>query len=69
MGDFGLSRLVDHENRALTTALAGTMDYMAPQCFRIGKASKESDIYRFEIVFFEIACGRKVIDLTPLLSY
>ncbi|KAK1385914.1 Serine/threonine protein kinase/TGF-beta stimulated factor [Heracleum sosnowskyi] len=62
LGDFGLARLVDHETGAQTTAFAGTLGYMAPECITTGQASKESDVYSFGIVALEIAGGRKVID-------
>nr|GMD08795.1 L-type lectin-domain containing receptor kinase IX.1-like [Ipomoea batatas] len=64
LGDFGLARLVDHEKGSRTTALAGTMGYIALECVVSGKASKETDIYSFGIVTLEIACGRKPIDPT-----
>ncbi|KAJ7968335.1 Lectin receptor kinase, partial [Quillaja saponaria] len=50
LGDFGLARLVDHGKGSQTTVLAGTMGYMAPECFITGKSSKESDIFSFGIV-------------------
>ncbi|KAF7843043.1 L-type lectin-domain containing receptor kinase IX.1 [Senna tora] len=62
LGDFGLARFVDHAKGAQTTALAGTMGYMAPESFISGKASKESDVYSFGVVALEIACGRKPIN-------
>ncbi|KAA8519564.1 hypothetical protein F0562_013812 [Nyssa sinensis] len=62
LGDFGLARFVDHEKESETTNVAGTMGYMAPEYFVMGKASKESDVYSFGIVALEIACGRKAID-------
>lgn len=62
LGDFGLARLVDHGKGAQTTVLAGTMGYMAPECFVTGKASRESDVFSFGVVALEIACGRKPID-------
>ncbi|XP_054778293.1 L-type lectin-domain containing receptor kinase IX.1-like [Prosopis cineraria] len=61
LGDFGLARLVDHTKGAQTTALAGTMGYMAPESVTTGRASKETDVYSFGIVALEIACGRKPI--------
>ncbi|XP_059447578.1 L-type lectin-domain containing receptor kinase IX.1-like [Corylus avellana] len=61
LGDFGLARLVDHVKGSQTTVLAGTMGYMDPECVTTGKASKESDVYSFEIVALEICCGRKPI--------
>jgi serine/threonine protein kinase len=62
LGDFGLARMVEHAKGSQTTALAGTMGYMAPECVISGRASKESDTYSFEIVALEIACGRKAIE-------
>ncbi|XP_019168942.1 PREDICTED: L-type lectin-domain containing receptor kinase IX.1-like [Ipomoea nil] len=62
LGDFGLARLVDHEKGSRTTALAGTMGYIALECVVSGKASKETDIYSFGVVTLEIASGRKPID-------
>ncbi|KAL4637794.1 hypothetical protein ACB092_03G101800 [Castanea dentata] len=62
LGDFGLARLVDHELGLQTTVLAGTMGYLAPECFTTGTASKESDVYSFGMVCLEIACGRKPVD-------
>ncbi|XP_039166613.1 L-type lectin-domain containing receptor kinase IX.1-like [Eucalyptus grandis] len=38
------------------------MGYMAPECFYIGKISKESDVNSFGIVFLEIANGKRVVD-------
>ncbi|KAL2343867.1 hypothetical protein Fmac_005152 [Flemingia macrophylla] len=61
--DFGLARFVDHAKGAQTTALAGTMGYMAPECATSGRASKESDVYSFGVVALEIASGRKPIKL------
>ncbi|KAK2437218.1 L-type lectin-domain containing receptor kinase IX.1 [Trifolium repens] len=63
LGDFGLARFVDHAKSAQTTALAGTLGYMAPECSTTGRASKETDVYSFGIVALEIACGRKPINL------
>ncbi|GLU08941.1 hypothetical protein SLE2022_258220 [Rubroshorea leprosula] len=62
LGDFGLARLVDHEKGSQTTLLAGTIGYIAPECHKTGKASKESDVYSFGVVALEIACGRRSID-------
>ncbi|KAL0012780.1 hypothetical protein SO802_007888 [Lithocarpus litseifolius] len=62
LGDFGLARLVDHVKGSQTTALAGTMGYLAPECIMSGRASKESDVYSFGVVALEIACGRKAVE-------
>ncbi|PQQ15697.1 L-type lectin-domain containing receptor kinase IX.1-like [Prunus yedoensis var. nudiflora] len=57
-----IARLVDHGQELETTALAGTMGYMALDYLNTGKASKESDVYSLGVVALEIACGRKPID-------
>ena len=41
LGDFGLARLVDHEKGSQTTALAGTLGYMAPESVTTGRYSRE----------------------------
>ncbi|RZC58261.1 hypothetical protein C5167_005559 [Papaver somniferum] len=69
LGDFGLARLVDHGLGCQTTKLAGTIGYLAPECFLTRKSSKESDVFSFGIVALEIACGRKPDDATPGLSH
>ena len=58
LGDFGLARLVNHGKGSQTTALAGTLGYLAPECATTGRATKETDVYSFGIVALEIACGR-----------
>ena len=62
LAEFGLARLVDHAKGSQTTALAGTIGYMAPECLTVSKASKESDVFSFGIVALEIACGRRSIE-------
>ncbi|GKV26641.1 hypothetical protein SLEP1_g35906 [Rubroshorea leprosula] len=42
--------------------MTGTIGYMAPECHRKGKASKESDVYSFGVVALEMACGRRSIE-------
>ncbi|KAJ0802437.1 putative protein kinase RLK-Pelle-L-LEC family [Helianthus annuus] len=59
LGDFGLARLMEHELGPQTTALAGTLGYMAPEYISTGKASKESDVYSFGVFALEIACRRR----------
>ena len=61
-GDFGPARLVDHEKGSQTTALVGTMGYMAPKYVISSRANKESDISSFGVVALEIAYGRKIIN-------
>ncbi|XP_038695651.1 L-type lectin-domain containing receptor kinase IX.1-like [Tripterygium wilfordii] len=59
LGDFGLARLMDHELGPLTTGLAGTLGYLAPEYISTRRARKESDVYSFGVVALEIVTGRK----------
>uniref|UniRef100_A0A452XYA7 Protein kinase domain-containing protein n=2 Tax=Aegilops tauschii subsp. strangulata TaxID=200361 RepID=A0A452XYA7_AEGTS len=59
LGDFGLARLVKHSRGSITTAHTCTMGYMDPECMITGRANAESDIYSFDVVLLEIACGRR----------
>nr|CAD1828322.1 unnamed protein product [Ananas comosus var. bracteatus] len=62
LGDFGLARVINHDRTSWTTALAGTLGYLAPECADTGKASTQTDIYSFGVVLLEIACGRRPIE-------
>ncbi|GLT50543.1 hypothetical protein SLA2020_240240 [Shorea laevis] len=62
LGDFGLAKLMDHELGRITTGLAGTFGYLAPEYISTRKASKESDVFSFGVVILEIATGRKCTD-------
>ncbi|XP_059076257.1 L-type lectin-domain containing receptor kinase IX.1-like [Cryptomeria japonica] len=65
LGDFGLARLVERDQVAShTTVVAGTLGYLAPECYITGKASPEADVYSFGAVALEIACGRRPVDRT-----
>ncbi|XP_059076399.1 L-type lectin-domain containing receptor kinase IX.1-like [Cryptomeria japonica] len=64
LGDFGLARLVkrDIDAASHTTLVAGTLGYLAPECFVTGKSNRESDVFSFGVVALEIACGRRALD-------
>ena len=47
LGDFGLARLVDHDEVSQITDLVGTKGYKDLGCVTTRRASKESDVYSF----------------------
>lgn len=58
LADFGLARLVGHNKDALTTMMAGTFGYMAPELPYTGKVTTQSDVYSFGILVLEVVSGR-----------
>lgn len=54
--DFGVSSLVDTE-RARSTMLVGTPQYIAPEASEGGAITAASDLYALGIVLYEMACG------------
>ncbi|KAE8656608.1 Kinase family protein / peptidoglycan-binding LysM domain-containing protein [Hibiscus syriacus] len=71
LGDFGLARLLQND-AAMTTMLAGTPGYLAPEVGFIGKSTPESDVYSFGMVVIEVVCGRRskgIMDENSLVDY
>ncbi|KAI5054811.1 hypothetical protein GOP47_0029956 [Adiantum capillus-veneris] len=61
LGDFGLARLITHDQEVTMTA-AGTPGYVAPEVIYTGKATDKADVYGFGVLALEVACGRRVLD-------
>lgn len=61
LGDFGLARTILHdgEKHHLTTKVAGTPGYIAPECLLTGRASVETDVFGFGVFTVEVACGKR----------
>lgn len=64
VGDFGLARRGKEGESHLTTRIAGTHGYLAPEYALYGQLTEKSDVYSFGIVVLEIMCGRKALDLS-----
>lgn len=61
LGDFGLARLIGHD-QVVTMTAAGTPGYVAPEVPFLGKATDRADVYSFGVLALEVACGRRVLD-------
>ncbi|KAJ8754571.1 hypothetical protein K2173_005732 [Erythroxylum novogranatense] len=59
LGDFGISKLLNEQMTTEITNPVGTNGYMAPEYQKIGRASKESDMFSFGVVALEIASGER----------
>ncbi|KEH38576.1 putative protein kinase RLK-Pelle-DLSV family [Medicago truncatula] len=58
ISDFGLARLDEEDNTHISTRIAGTYGYMAPEYAMHGYLTDKADVYSFGIVALEIVSGR-----------
>ncbi|GKV37075.1 hypothetical protein SLEP1_g45143 [Rubroshorea leprosula] len=58
ISDFGLAKLSEEDNTHISTRIAGTMGYMAPEYATRGYLTDKADVYSFGIVVLEIVSGR-----------
>ncbi|XP_031131187.1 probable receptor-like protein kinase At1g11050 [Ipomoea triloba] len=64
VADFGLAKQSREGQSHLTTRVAGTHGYLAPEYALYGQLTEKSDVYSFGVVVLEIMCGRKALDFT-----
>ncbi|KAG8479519.1 hypothetical protein CXB51_029281 [Gossypium anomalum] len=55
ISDFGLAKLDEEDNTHISTRIAGTYGYMAPEYALHGHLTEKADVYSFGIVALEIA--------------
>ncbi|KAF8053321.1 hypothetical protein N665_1431s0005 [Sinapis alba] len=58
ISDFGLARLHEEEHTHISTQVAGTIGYMAPEYVLWGQLTEKADVYSFGVVAMEIVSGR-----------
>ncbi|KAH0448218.1 hypothetical protein IEQ34_022018 [Dendrobium chrysotoxum] len=59
ISDFGLARYFAEDQSHLSTGLAGTFGYMAPEYIVHGQLTEKADIYSYGVLVLEIVTGRK----------
>ncbi|KAL7161692.1 hypothetical protein ACSBR2_042213 [Camellia fascicularis] len=59
IADFGLVRCASADKSHLSTGIAGTLGYMAPEYLLRGQLTEKADVYAFGVLALEIACGKK----------
>ncbi|KAK2994753.1 hypothetical protein RJ640_031026, partial [Escallonia rubra] len=57
ISDFGLAKLDEEENTHISTRVAGTVGYMAPEYALWGYLTYKADVYSFGVVALEIVAG------------
>ncbi|KAM3288544.1 hypothetical protein P3S67_021974 [Capsicum chacoense] len=65
LGDFGLARTVQVNGKThhSTKEIAGTIGYMAPESFLIGRATVETDVFAFGVLILETGTIIDAIDV------
>ncbi|XP_050225433.1 cysteine-rich receptor-like protein kinase 1 [Mercurialis annua] len=59
IADFGLARCFAPDNTHMSTGIAGTLGYMAPEYLIRGQLTEKADVYGFGVLVLEIATGKK----------
>ncbi|KZV30859.1 Leucine-rich repeat transmembrane protein kinase isoform 1 [Dorcoceras hygrometricum] len=65
ISDFGLAKLDEEENTHISTRIAGTVGYMAPEYAMRGYLTDKADVYSFGIVALEIVSGKSNTNYRP----
>ncbi|PPS18127.1 hypothetical protein GOBAR_AA02455 [Gossypium barbadense] len=65
ISDFGLARLDEEENTHISTRVAGTIGYMAPEYALWGYLTYKADVYSFGVVALEIIAGKNNMKYRP----
>ncbi|KAL4639020.1 hypothetical protein ACB092_03G188000 [Castanea dentata] len=60
IADFGLARLFPEDKTHLTTGIAGTLGYMAPEYVLRGKLTEKVDVYSFGVLVIEVVSGKRI---------
>jgi len=62
IADFGLARQFDEDETHMSTRVAGTYGYMAPEYAMHGQLTIKADVYSFGVLLLELMSGRKSFD-------
>ncbi|KAG6685399.1 hypothetical protein I3842_12G110100 [Carya illinoinensis] len=68
ISDFGLAKLDDEDNTHISTRIAGTYGYMAPEYAMRGYLTDKADVYSFGIVVLEIVSGKSNTSHRPMVE-
>ncbi|PPD91248.1 hypothetical protein GOBAR_DD11817 [Gossypium barbadense] len=69
ISDFGLAKLHEEEKTHISTRVAGTIGYIAPEYALWGYLTYKADVYSFGILALEIASGKHNMSYGPENKY
>ncbi|XP_023515677.1 LRR receptor-like serine/threonine-protein kinase FEI 2 [Cucurbita pepo subsp. pepo] len=62
VADFGLAKLSVDGDSHITTVVAGTFGYLAPEYLQSGIGTEKSDVYSFGVLLLELVTGKRPSD-------
>ncbi|ESQ28323.1 hypothetical protein EUTSA_v10018335mg [Eutrema salsugineum] len=62
LSDFGLSKLLGTSQSHVTTGVAGTFGYVAPEYAMTCRVSEKADVYSYGIVILELISDKRALD-------
>ncbi|CAJ2646975.1 unnamed protein product [Trifolium pratense] len=62
VSDFGLAKLLEDNESHITTIVAGTFGYLAPEYMQSGRATEKTDVYSFGVLTLEVLSGKRPTD-------
>ncbi|RVW29603.1 putative LRR receptor-like serine/threonine-protein kinase [Vitis vinifera] len=65
ISDFGLAKLDEEDNTHISTRVAGTIGYMAPEYALWGYLTYKADVYSFGVVALELVAGKNNMKYRP----
>ncbi|KAJ0544840.1 putative protein kinase RLK-Pelle-DLSV family [Helianthus annuus] len=60
IADFGLARSFQGDMSHISTAVAGTLGYMAPEYLAYGQLTEKADVYSYGVLLLEIVTGIQI---------
>ncbi|XP_056865236.1 LRR receptor-like serine/threonine-protein kinase FEI 2 isoform X2 [Raphanus sativus] len=65
VSDFGLAKLLEDEESHITTIVAGTFGYLAPEYMQSGRATEKTDVYSFGVLVLEVLSAKLLNQREP----